>query len=173
MSYSFQLVETLLNRHKAQGFEMPFDEIYLTRLLQFTQDKMLIRLNNMFQKYKITNNHFLLFTAIRSTGKEGIQASTLSEMLNISRVQVSRFVEDLVKRQWIDRIQHPTDRRSQYLVVTQQGHDFLNQVSPALYDYVSKAWSTISADEKTQLKNILGRVLTQIEIIEEGAGNES
>jgi len=61
--------------------------------------------------------------------KGTITIQEMSERLNLSLSATSRLIDDLVKTDFIDRVEDSSNRRSKLLSLTQTGEDFLNQLS--------------------------------------------
>lgn len=58
-----------------------------------------------------------------------ISIQDLSQRLNLSLSATSRLIDDLVKTDFLDRIEDPTNRRSKIVTLTKFGKDFLNKLS--------------------------------------------
>ena len=60
---------------------------------------------------------------------ERISIQDLSQRLNLSLSATSRLVDDLVKTDFLDRIEDPTNRRTKIVTLTKYGSDFVNKLS--------------------------------------------
>lgn len=58
-----------------------------------------------------------------------ISIQDISQRLNLSLSATSRLIDDLVKTDFLDRIEDPTNRRSKIVTLTKLGKDFLNKLS--------------------------------------------
>lgn len=58
-----------------------------------------------------------------------ISIQDLSQRLNLSLSATSRLIDELVKTDFLDRIEDPTNRRSKIVTLTKFGKDFLNKLS--------------------------------------------
>ena len=60
---------------------------------------------------------------------QSITIQDISQRLNLSLSATSRLVDDLVKTNFIDRVEDQENRRSKILSLTPHGQDLLNQLS--------------------------------------------
>ena len=58
-----------------------------------------------------------------------ISIQGLAVRLNLSLSATSRLIDDLVKTDFLDRIEDPANRRSKIVTLTKLGKDFLNKLS--------------------------------------------
>ncbi len=58
-----------------------------------------------------------------------ISIQDISVRLNLSLSATSRLIDDLVRTDFIDRVEDPENRRSKILTLTHEGQDFLNKLS--------------------------------------------
>lgn len=60
---------------------------------------------------------------------QSISIQDISVRLNLSLSATSRLIDDLVRTDFIDRVEDPENRRSKILTLTHEGQDFLNKLS--------------------------------------------
>lgn len=60
---------------------------------------------------------------------QSISIQDISTRLNLSLSATSRLIDDLVRTDFIDRLEDPENRRSKILTLTHGGQDFLNNLS--------------------------------------------
>ena len=68
-------------------------------------------------------------TELARTG--GLSQGELVSFLKLEKSSVSRLVQNLDKRGWLERKPHPTDGRAQLLTLTPEGHEKAAQVAKA------------------------------------------
>lgn len=162
MAIPMATVEKLIDKFQSQKISTKYNEIYLTRLLQFSTEALLENLNQTYQQYHLDDKLFAILLVIQWHHPDGVTPSQVSELTNFSRVQVTRLVETLVINQLVERKATPADRRSHCLVLTEQGINFFKHELPPIEKKVVAAWQTISQEERQQLRTILNKLLTQI-----------
>lgn len=67
----------------------------------------------------------------------------------------------LEHRGWIRRTPNPDDRRSVLVQITADGQAIADQMLPGIRDVERRAMSRLTAQEQTQLLDLLARVLQQ------------
>ena len=92
------------------------------------------------------------------TASPGISQSDLSEVLNIKRSGVVVVVDELECAGVLKRKPVKGDRRTNALTVTAAGRRLWNKVEEAVQNHEAVLFSDLSADEISQLRNLLGRV---------------
>ena len=60
---------------------------------------------------------------------QSISIQDIAVRLNLSLSATSRLIDDLVRTDFIDRVEDPENRRSKILTLTHEGQDFLNKLS--------------------------------------------
>jgi outer membrane protein TolC len=76
------------------------------------------------------------------------QISRLSEVQGISQPSMSKLVDGLVKRKWIRRVAHSSDRRQTTLQLTAQGERLMGSLWKRIHHVLSRKFQTLSAAER-------------------------
>jgi DNA-binding MarR family transcriptional regulator len=83
-----------------------------------------------------------------------------SRVLGLDPNVVVDLIDDLERLGFAERKRNPKDRRRHVLAVTDQGQAALGQASAWLNEAEAAFFSAVSAEEKTVLHDILGRLFT-------------
>lgn len=162
MAIPIATVEQLIEKFKSRGMSSNYDEIFLSRLLQFSTEALLENLNQAYRQYQLDDKLFAVLLVINAFHPEGVKPSQLSELTHFSRVQVTRCVETLVKNELVIRQADPHDRRSHYLILSNKGINFFKNEIPPIEKKVVQAWQIISQEERQQLRSILLKLLKHL-----------
>ncbi|OCL19372.1 MarR family transcriptional regulator [Gilliamella sp. wkB171] len=162
MAIPITTVEKLIDKFKSRGLSFNYDEIFLTRLLQFSTETLLENLNQTYQQYQLDDKLFAILLVIHWHHPDGVKPSQVSELTNFSRVQVSRCVETLVANGLVERQDDANDRRSHCLILTNKGTNFLKNELPPIEQKMVAAWQIISQEERQQLRSILTKLLKHL-----------
>ncbi len=73
---------------------------------------------------------------------------------------VTRIVELLVKKKFLERSIHESDRRRFNLVVTPAGEKMIHQLTPIVAKYRTVALAGITIEEIQQLQNTLDKIIS-------------
>ena len=163
MAIPIATVEQLIEKFKSRGMSSNYDEIFLSRLLQFSTEALLENLNQAYRQYQLDDKLFAVLLVINAFHPEGVKPSQLSELTHFSRVQVTRCVETLVKNELVIRQADPHDRRSHCLILSNKGINFFKNEIPPIEKRVVQAWQIISQEERQQLRSILLKLLKHLE----------
>jgi DNA-binding MarR family transcriptional regulator len=107
----------------------------------------------------------------RVTGKPGIEQNSLAGRLNIDRNTASLLVEQLVKKELVDRLVNAADRRARLLSLTPKGEKLYAQLRPAHLAANKSILSPITSRERKVLISLLIRVIEGNLARQNGASN--
>jgi DNA-binding MarR family transcriptional regulator len=104
--------------------------------------------------------HFALLRAVREADGQSQQA--IAERLRIPASTMVSLIDYLERHGLLVRQQHPTDRRSRMLHVTDHGVEVLEQAIRLGAEWERTICSGLSADERDTLLRLLRRVAANI-----------
>lgn len=89
-----------------------------------------------------------------------LQMSDLADRVVLSRTRVSRVCDELVARGLLAKEDHPSDRRSAYAVITDQGRIALRTAAPIYLQAIEgKFAAALTNEELEQVSVLLNKVL--------------
>ncbi|WP_068083688.1 MarR family winged helix-turn-helix transcriptional regulator [Polycladidibacter stylochi] len=92
---------------------------------------------------------------------DGLSANEVVARSSMDKVNVSRAVQSLRKRNLVKRDIDGADRRKSVLRLTQEGRDIYNKIVPLVIDADKQLTATLSSDEKHQLTVLMQKVQQQ------------
>jgi DNA-binding MarR family transcriptional regulator len=101
--------------------------------------------------------HFRLLAALAEFGPSS-QAS-LGRRTGMDRSDVVEAVNELARRDLLQRVIDPADRRRNVVTITQKGAAYLERLDGVLDGVQDDLLAPLSPAERTQLTGLLGRVL--------------
>lgn len=108
-------------------------------------------------KYKITIDQILVLWLIDKDEKNS--QGEIAELLFKDLASITRMIELLVKKEYVTRSFHQTDRRRFLLQVTKKGKEILEGSFPTIQANRARALQGISAAEIEILNNILTKII--------------
>ncbi len=90
--------------------------------------------------------------------KEPLPMTVLSQHLCMTKRNVTALVDRLEQEALVQRIAHPTDRRSTLIQLSTQGQQVAPQLVAEHQRAVARAFATLSAEERHQLERILDKI---------------
>ncbi|SRR5690554_491693 len=110
------------------------------------------------------DRYFFAFWVISKNNRK-ITSKMLADILQTDKVLVVRIIKYLNEKNFIERIQHPNDRRSFLLHVTEYGEKYLPAIENALIETDQEFTSAIKTENKslvlseiTKLANKMGPI---------------
>jgi DNA-binding MarR family transcriptional regulator len=89
---------------------------------------------------------------------DGIMPSDLSRFLGVSRNTISALLNGLEEQGLIERHLHPSDRRQFLIQITPEGLEMAHRRAPLFAEFVSDLFKDFSAEERENLKALLGKL---------------
>ena len=99
------------------------------------------------------------FAVLRVVGfQEGQSQQALGESLRIPRSRMVAIVDQLERRELLERQPHATDRRVRQLHLTDEGKDLLEQALSQAVAFENEVGAPLNAEERRQLLDLLDRI---------------
>jgi len=92
---------------------------------------------------------------------EGLSQQTLCARFGIAPSRVVALVDDLEQRGLVVRRDHPRDRRSYALYLTDDGRNTLKSIGRIAREHQDALCAALNADERAQLASLLTRIANQ------------
>lgn len=150
--------EQQIDRYLEQYPTSSRDAVFASRLLFRGAHLLEQRLNSALHDLGMDMRQYVALAAIKSADNSIIKPSDMCISLNATRVQITRLLDMLQKRGWINRHQSVHDRRSYELRLTDTGNAILHQATPMAHAAYEAAWSILT---ETDISSLL-RALTTL-----------
>jgi DNA-binding MarR family transcriptional regulator len=92
----------------------------------------------------------------------GVTLKELAEAMKLAPATVSELVESLVKKNFLQRIQNPEDRRAVQITLTDHGQTLLDQCIKCVNGLCEKLLSELPASERTAMLNALEKITNKL-----------
>ena len=92
----------------------------------------------------------------------GITLKELAEAMKLAPATVSELVESLVKKNFLQRVQNPEDRRAVQITLTDHGQTLLDQCIKCVDSLCEKLLAELSASERTAMLNSLSKITSKL-----------
>lgn len=102
----------------------------------------------------ITPMHLRVLKIIKR--KQTCTAVDIAQFLNRDKAQVTRLLNELIKQSLIEKVPNPEDKRSQRLLVTNEGAEILAQLAIIDTKMNDKMMKGISQEELKEFERITG-----------------
>jgi DNA-binding MarR family transcriptional regulator len=91
---------------------------------------------------------------------EGLSMTALSSHLMVTGANVTALVDSLARDGLVQRVPHPSDRRSQVIRLTAKGRRFFNRMAPVQEQWIDEMMAGLEREEMAELFHLLGRLKT-------------
>ena len=92
----------------------------------------------------------------------GVTLKELAEAMKLAPATVSELVESLVRKNFLQRVQNPDDRRAVQITLTDYGQTLLDECTKRVDALCSDLLSTLSAAERDALLKSLGKITAKL-----------
>jgi DNA-binding MarR family transcriptional regulator len=138
------------------GFHWPSFEVLFN--LIYTYSVALNEVTELLAPHRLSPSAFNVMMILKRSGAEGRPLTELSELLVVSRANVTGLVDCLEQRGLVARTANPRDRRVRVAKLTPKGEALLERFLPDYYPEIRTMCSALNAREKAQLCELLAKL---------------
>lgn len=137
--------------------------------------KAVSRLNNAFREAVDTienvssidvsiRQHQTMALVCRLTEEKpnGVTLKELAEAMKLAPATVSELVESLVKKDFLQRVQNPEDRRAVQITLTPHGQTLLDESIRRVESLCEKLLNGLSTSERTAMLGALAKITSKL-----------
>ncbi|HEV7860512.1 MAG TPA: MarR family transcriptional regulator [Pyrinomonadaceae bacterium] len=161
-----------VRRHGQRHREFHWPSMELLFNLVYTYDVMESRLARKLGAHGLSLSAFNVLMILSRSGQEGCALHKLSNLLVVSRANITGLVRCLVDKGLIERVEDERDRRVRIARITKRGEKLLETVLPGYYLMVRKMLGGISKEENRALNNLLARMRKSVQQSGETKGKD-
>jgi DNA-binding MarR family transcriptional regulator len=114
-------------------------------------------LNQHFHSFDITAEQWAVLNRLAEDDKN-FQQKELAKRVGKDPTNVTRILDQLERKGWIQRIRNETDRRSYLPQLTEKGRELNNLLTPIEVEVMKKVVDGLSDEQLDQLKRIFSRI---------------
>ncbi len=144
------------NRKKIKEFHTPSVELIFNLLL--TNDVLTSHLMPNITKHNLSLSAFNILGILTRIEDEGLALSELSELLIVSRANITGLVDSLEQRGLVERTYPSEDRRMRLAKITSSGEALVQEILPVHYEAIKATCSGLSATERATLIELLTKL---------------
>ncbi|TVP50276.1 MAG: MarR family transcriptional regulator [Mongoliibacter sp.] len=125
------------------------------RVKQYAQQKFKL------SDFDITVDQWLVMKNLSEN--ELLSQSELAALVFKDQPTLTRIIDILTKKNYVERLPHPLDRRSFQLVLTTAGKDKVKALKPKISSIREKAWENLDESDFLEFKRILNTIYNNLE----------
>jgi len=139
-----------------------WDSIELVLNLIYTYDVLSNRLSKILLPTGLSRSTFNVLNIICRSEKKGCTHKDLSDLLLVSRANVTGLIDNLVRRNLVRREYSKKDRRLSIVVLTSEGEKLIKSVLPLYYKEIRTLVSVLTPGEMTELDRLLNKIRSNV-----------
>ena len=113
---------------------------------------------NRLHTYGMTLPGMNILSILRQQAPAGCPLHALSQLLLVTRANITGVVDSLVRKGFVTRQDHATDRRVVLAKITREGEKWLDHYLPAHYAMIRQMLSGLNRREKSTLAGLLTKL---------------
>jgi len=154
----WNLLEKLSKRYK--GFDL--EAVRVVFGVVFTYNAMVTQITKPLHQAGLTTPGLNTLMLLVHGNADGLALTALSRLLLSSRANVTGVIDSLVRKGFVERTDHPEDRRSVIAKVTPKGREWLEDYFPKHSRIMSSFAAPLSAKERRVLLQMLAKIRSGI-----------
>ena len=112
-------------------------------------------------EFEVTVDQWLV---LKNLSENGLMSQTeLANLVFKDHPTLTRIIDLLCKKGYVERIPHPQDRRSFQLHLTEQGLVKVAQLKPKVLEIREKAWENLNETDFEEFKRILNTIYQNLD----------
>jgi len=117
------------------------------------------------QGYKVTHEEIMVLILLRQD--DGLTQTQIAEVLAKDKAVITRLLNGLVKKRYVERLPDRSDRRLVRAFLTGEGAGLSQQLFPMVLNYVSDALNGVGQQEFDSTCRVLQRILGNLQQVNE------
>lgn len=115
--------------------------------------------NQMLSKYDLTSSQFKVLKFLLKRPELNIRQIDIEKFFSMTNPTVTGILQNLEKKQMIERVQNPLDCRSKVIRLTKKVYTIKDELIKMGDDIEAQFTQNLSQEEKEQLKMLLKKIL--------------
>lgn len=130
------------------------------RLIYKTSHLLRNYAENLLSPYDLTVEQFHLLK--QTSLLHGMSQNQLGQIVEKKPANITRILDRLEKKNWVERQPNPSDRRSSLVFLTREGGQIIDEVSSLFESYSDWFVEGIGAEEELLFRNVLEKINNNI-----------
>ncbi len=94
---------------------------------------------------------------------EDLTHKDLAELCGKDQPTMTRIIDLLIKKGSVKRVEHPTDRRSLHIQLTELGKDQATNLAPLVKEFRMQAWENLTDEDFEHFSRILNTIYNNLD----------
>lgn len=151
-------------RHEAGNPSIDWKVYHSILNVVLTYSALDARMARFLAEWDLFPSAFNLLTILARTDGEGMHLSKISELLAVSRANVTGLVDVLARKGLVRRVSSPADRRVRLAMLTAEGSQLIQEILPRYYQFNAGLCDSISDKDCETMVSVLGTMREAVEL---------
>ena len=152
-----------MRHHSIKYHEFNWPSVELMVNLIYTYDVIQTSLSSLVKERGLSLAAFNVLMILSRREGSGCPMHELGEVLLVSRANVTGLVDCLERKNLVERVADPSDRRVRLVCITAAGQKLLETTAPEHYATVSKLLKKVKNSEKATLSALLTKLRRSVQ----------
>lgn len=158
MKTSLSQLEEQALRNISHHSGLSHSQLLLNKLLFRCTSELRLRINNVLAPFGLNFKQYTVLLMLYNKTGGAFYPSEISTVLDFTRVQVSRLLEELERKKWLIRTLDTQDKRRFILTLTESGTDTIRTVLPVIHRFYANIFTSFNMKESQALITLLGKL---------------
>ena len=136
-----------------KDFKWPLTELVLS--LVYTHDIFMSNFHRVLFEFDLSMSAMNILIILKYDEGEGFTQQALSDLLLVSRANVTKVIDGLEKRGLVIRNSSKEDRRTRVIKLTEAGKDLASRFMPKQNEYTARITNKLTKNEISLLNKLL------------------
>ena len=111
-----------------------------------------------FADFGLSKSSLNILMVLRHCGSEAMQLHELSELLLVSKANITGVIDHLEQKGYVKRTVDAHDRRARYARITKKAEALLDEFMPAHYGNINRLLRAVTDEDKEMLIQLLAKM---------------
>jgi len=113
--------------------------------------------------FELTRQRYTVVRMLYLSPEQALAQGEIAQALGVSGANVTQLLDALAADGWIRREVSTVDRRVTYAKLTEAGKERCSVLVPAIMELMTDSCSTLSPDERAELRRLVRKVIERVE----------
>lgn len=142
--------------NRKRKFDSPAQEVYLS--LWRTYDRLRALEDALFSELDLTPQQYNVLRILQATSPRPLPTLKISERLISRAPDITRMIDKLQQRGFVDRVRSEEDRRTVFVTITDAGKQLLDELQGAVERMHRDQTGHLSASDSAELCRLLKKL---------------
>jgi DNA-binding MarR family transcriptional regulator len=142
--------------HKYSGVDA--NQILLFIDFQWTYREAQKQYDLLLSQYQLSESRFIILMFLLNAKDHQLSPSELTKKLGATKATVSKLIKGIETKEWVKKIDSPTDGRASFVQLTEKGEKVLEAFLPFNFKAAQMIMSELGKEDMNTLRKIMKKI---------------